>query len=410
MLSDKKNDYEQTQSAISREIYKKIEDVLKKHNLKPEKRLIERFLHNISPIVDILNDRLLESLVIENLTIGESYFFRDMQTFEKLRKILPKKSFWNILSVGCSKGEEVYTTAIVAKESGVDFKITGIDVNHQRIIQAQKGCYRFWSVRFLNESDIVKYFNIVNGEYCIKDEYKNNVKFVVGNILDKGIVFEKQEKFDIIFVRRVLLYIEQYERAVKKLSDLLKDDGYMILGAGEYHPNVFEYFTPAFSDTGAIFRKIKSHEREKEEIQKVRDTQLNKKTFKEIVNPSKNHTSPHESSESALSINKFKIAKTIKTSIESASFEEKIAIIEELISQKKYKEAYENIKEVSAEYKTNYIIWKYRVLVELELSIIDEAKQSLKNALFLNSSDDEIWQLKHAIDFHTKNTERHNLS
>ncbi len=404
MLSYKKNDYEQTQSVISREIYKKVEDVLKKHNLKPEKRLIERFLHNITPIVDIFNDRLLELLVVENLTIGESYFFRDIQTFEKLRKILPKKSFWNILSVGCSKGEEVYTTAIVAKESGVDFKITGIDVNHQRIIQAQKGCYRFWSVRFLNESDTVKYFNIVNGEYCIKGEYKNNVKFLVGNILDKGIDFEKQEKFDIIFVRRVLLYIEQYERVVKKLSDLLKDDGYMILGAGEYHPKVFEYFTPAFSDTGAIFRKIKAHEREKEEIHKVHDTQLNKKTFKEIVNPSR------ESSESSLSIDKFKIAKTIKTSIESASFEEKIAIIEELISQKKYKEAYENIKELSAEYETNYIIWKYRVLVELELSIIDEAKKSLKNALFLNSSDDEIWQLKNAIDFHTKNTKRHNLS
>jgi len=390
------------------ELHKKVEELLKKHNLKPEKRLIERFINNIEPIIDALNDDLLESLVIENLTIGESYFFRDMQTFEKLKRIFrtTKKTLWNILSVGCSKGEEVYTTAIVAKESGVNYKITGLDINFQRIIQAKKGCYRFWSVRFLKEGEIEKYFNIVNGEYCIKDEYKEHTRFLVGNILDEKLdCFEEKERFDIIFVRRVLFYLEPSKGIVEKLSQMLKDDGYLIVGMGEYHPEILERFTPSYPDTGAILRKIKPRE-SKELIEDYFEKKPHVKSEKKgstviSKDPMKDKSSmlkEFKESQLNLPLDKGQIVRTIKADIESISYEERIRTIEELISKKRYKEAYELVTKMCSENITDYIVWKYRTLIELELSLTDSVKSSLQNALFLNNSDDEIWQLKHMID------------
>jgi chemotaxis protein methyltransferase CheR len=120
-----------------------IEEILKRHGIRAQKIHIERLIKNIEPISEALTPVLLESIVLENLTIGESYFFRDIQTFEKLRKILKERPSWNILSIGCSRGEEVYSTAIVCYEAGVECSIKGIDVNFQRISQAKGGLLQF---------------------------------------------------------------------------------------------------------------------------------------------------------------------------------------------------------------------------------------------------------------------------
>ena len=80
--------------------------------------------------------------LIEHITIGETYFFRNPAQMEVLRKhVLPEalracaenKRDLRIWSAGCATGEEVYTLTILILElfpdKNVSFSILGTDVN-----------------------------------------------------------------------------------------------------------------------------------------------------------------------------------------------------------------------------------------------------------------------------------------
>lgn len=363
-------------------IREKVLRVVKRHGLKIEEGRLKRFLENIQdlPIIDI-PDELVELLVIENLTIGESYFFRDRKTFERLKEIMTRKPEWNVLSVGCSKGEEVYTMAIISKEIGVKCKVVGIDVNHQRISEARDGCYRFWSLRFLTDEEIDKYFTKKDDKYCIKEEFKNNVFFYQCNINSCEIVHEG--KFDIIFVRRVLLYVENTGYILRKLYDLLEDDGYLITGSGEYFPEVYDHFDVVYQDIGCIFRKVTKSSIPKKLPEFKKKYETSKGSYDGTL---ANIPSPrtHEKKHIPLVISK--------------SFEEEIKILESMLENRIYQQAYERAKDLALRYPTEYLVWKYKALLEIELSMKDEAKKSLKKAFFLNHHDDELLQIRHFIE------------
>lgn len=366
---------------MTNSVQKKVLEIMKKHGLKLEENRLKRFLENIQEIDVDIPEELIELLVVDNLTIGESYFFRDRKTFEKLKTIMQKKSEWNILSIGCSRGEEVYTIAIISKELGVKSKVLGIDVNYQRIEEAKSGCYRFWSLRFLSDEEIDRYF-IKNGEkYCIKEEFKENVSFQQCNINSCAALNEN--KFDIIFIRRVLLYTDNIERIIDRLYNLLRDDGIVVLGIGEYFPEIYNHFEPVYDDISCILRKI-----DKQAVSSLKSlpkkTGLAKKETEIPTSYPKKHADGHTKKHVSFVITK--------------NFEEEIKILESLMENKLYSQAYEKVKELSASYPTEYLVWKYRTLLELELSIKDEAKKSVRKAIFLNHHDDEIWQLKHFLE------------
>jgi len=57
------------------DIRKRIEKILKRYSLKTNERTLDRFIYLLSVLDESdLTDQLLENLIIENLTIGESYF------------------------------------------------------------------------------------------------------------------------------------------------------------------------------------------------------------------------------------------------------------------------------------------------------------------------------------------------
>ncbi|MFN4224259.1 MAG: CheR family methyltransferase [Fervidobacterium nodosum] len=369
-------------------IKSRIVEVLKKHRMKVEERRLNRFIERMSSIpIDEIPEELFELLVIENLTIGESYFFRDKKTFEKLKSILKSKPKWNILSIGCSRGEEVYSISIIAKEMGVEYNILGIDVNHQRIEEAINGCYRFWSIRFLSEHEIEKYFVKYEDKYCIKDEYKENTSFKVCNIGNCSALMNM--KFDIIFIRRVLIYLDNVEKVLNIILNLLNDDGYLVIGSGEYFPEIYNYFEQVFDDTSAILRKIKqvetkeqlSHENTKK-AKKVSES-IDKIGFKGIS--SETQKIP-------------KISEKITNIVKSQNFEEELRLIEHMIENKLYDESYKKIESLAKKYPTEHLVWKYKSLIEYELSMFEKAFDSIKKAMFLNHYDEEVWQLKHLLE------------
>lgn len=359
------------------ELERKVASVLKRYRLKVNERTLGRFLTAIRPLVDVVNDELLELLVLDNLTIGESYFFRDRKVFAYLRKTLRERNFWNILSVGCSKGEEVYSLAILATEAGVNYKILGVDISPQRISEATKACYDFWSLRFLEDRELKKYFEAVQKRFCVREVYRKNVQFMAGDFLK--IDFSNYQPFDLIFARRVILYAEDERKFVEKLWEILDDRGLLVTGVGEYFPTLYKFFEPV-SGVAGVYRK--AHKKEETNLQNF-ETAGNPRAFGSVV---KEADSPLRKGDRLSAI------------VTELSTEEEIKLVEAWIKNGEHALAHERLKKLVLKSPTEYLVWKYKTLAELELGLLGEADKSLRKALFLNSNDEEVWQLKYMLD------------
>jgi len=95
------------------------------------------------------------------VTVGETYFFRNNEQFTALCAVaVPAllanggrgRATLNILSAGCSSGEEPYTLAMHLEErgdllAGASWSLTAFDVNPTAIARARQGSYPAWSLR-----------------------------------------------------------------------------------------------------------------------------------------------------------------------------------------------------------------------------------------------------------------------
>ena len=363
---------------MNSKLERQVESILLKHKLKVSERTLKRFLNFLESIIDELTPELIEIFVLDNLTIGESYFFRDRKVFDFLKKVMQYKVEWNILSVGCSRGEEVYSLSIIARESGRNCKITGIDISPQRIEEARRGCYKFWSVRFLSEDELERFFIKNDDKFCIKSDYKANVTFVSGNFLTVPF----SESFDIIFARRVLLYAENEELVVRKIYSLLKNDGVLVLGSGEYFPTVLKDFEP-INECPCVYKKVSRKSSKFSDEKHVKDKR-----------PKTSFISTQNDISEEVKYLKEAIAKNLENEL---ALEPTIRIVEHCLENKILSEAENYLAILVRKYPTHYLVWKYLGVLELEKGNYEAAEKHLKKAAFLNHSDDEIWQLLHFI-------------
>ena len=194
----------------------------------------------------------LERKIIDAITTGETLFFRDLSPFEMLRhKILPDQidrrssavmgnaripiQIW---SAGCSTGQEVYSIAMVLKETLIDlyrYQITlvGTDISDAAIAQASYGQYNKFEIeRGLPLDKLNRYFQSNGSSWRIKDEIRAMVSFKKLNLMQS---FNEIGKFDIVFCRNVSIYFSQDDRMqlFNKIADKLVPDGYLIIGSSE---------------------------------------------------------------------------------------------------------------------------------------------------------------------------------
>ena len=277
------------------------------------------------------------------LDIGESYFFRDFQTWQAIDRILPSFKSVKMLSLGCSEGEEVYTFSFVAKKWTEPYMI-GMDACEERINVARAGIYDKWKLRKVKERDVDTYFDKINDKYAVKDIYKENTYFLADNIMN----FKSKNKFDFIFVRRVLIYLRKsiLSEVIRKIRELLNDDGYVVLGRGEVYEEILEDFEPVKIADSILWRKKSAKDKAdlKEEINLFEDYII--KTSRDYVN-----------------------------------------VVKELINNKMYEEALiwiENAYDFGVESKE---LVNYHITALLNLGRDDEARKILKKALLLNPDD-----------------------
>lgn len=194
-------------------------------------------------------------LLAKYLTIGETYFFREIATFEALKpgivNLVNKNSSLDIWSAGCCTGEEPYSIAIMIRElfpqKYFRLNITATDLNHDFLSRALIGEFSNWSFRGVSEAVKTKYFTKSgNNKFRISDEIKNMVSFSFLNLAEGSYHFPSHtEKFDIIFCRNVIMYFseELRNRVVDNFYNMLNQDGFLALGLAE----ISNYYTRRFA-------------------------------------------------------------------------------------------------------------------------------------------------------------------
>jgi chemotaxis protein methyltransferase CheR len=211
------------------------------------------------------------SMMISLLTNNETYFFRESPQLKVFaERLLPelraqKAADGNqeikILSAGCSTGEEVYTLAMLAYETGSffwnwDLQILGIDINEPALEVARRGIYYPRSLRMTDPAYIQKFFSANSGDYQAKDVIKKMTAFSLGNIVEAS-TWEKISRLDIIFCRNVMIYFseEMIKQTVRFLHQALRKGGYLLLGHAETLLGICEDFEPIRAPETILYRK-----------------------------------------------------------------------------------------------------------------------------------------------------------
>ena len=165
-------------------------------------------------------------------------FFREKIIPELRRKRLLKGLRVNILSAGCSSGEELYTLAmIVNEEISPELKLAvnmmGIDLSWPVIQRAENGVYIEQDLEGMPSDFITKYFIREGNTYKIIPQIKESVRFERFNLL-KG-KWHHYKYMDVIFCRNTLIYFSKgaKRKVLFKLVDSLRDEGYLVLGHTE---------------------------------------------------------------------------------------------------------------------------------------------------------------------------------
>ena len=192
----------------------------------------------------------------EELTVTETYFFRNHEQFDALIGIvLPDRMRrqadlrrLRILSAGCASGEEAYSLAMAAAEcfpdAGWRAEIQAADLNPAALAKARRARYSAWALRE-TPPEIKKRWFVRDGQLmAVSDEIRQAVRFDAVNLADPDARLWGAAGFDVIFCRNMLMYFspEQRRAAVDRLTHALLPGGYLFLGHAETLTGVTDAF------------------------------------------------------------------------------------------------------------------------------------------------------------------------
>ncbi|MBN2510745.1 MAG: protein-glutamate O-methyltransferase CheR [Spirochaetales bacterium] len=187
----------------------------------------------------------IKLLLINSLTTNYSYFFRDIAHFRFLTHQLhvyknddhfPVR----IWSAACSSGEELYSIAITVEMALPGFtpeqvQILGTDISADMIQKARTAVYSSENmVKKISPNLLSRYFQPTDGgeHICVSPAIRKKVRIERLNLLDS---FSFSRKFDIVFLRNILIYFnrEEKETIINRIAEFTSNGGYLILGHTE---------------------------------------------------------------------------------------------------------------------------------------------------------------------------------
>jgi chemotaxis protein methyltransferase CheR len=204
----------------------------------------------------LISDETGEELLMltNEISTNVTSFFREPSQWEYLEKELKnieinsRDKKIRVWSAACSSGQEPYTIAIfllnnLKNPNAWDIKILATDISEEILLKAAKGIYNEEDIKGLPKNMLAKYFEKTKKElkekviyeYKIKDYIKQMVTFRKFNLVHSSYSFIKQQTFDLIFCRNVMIYfdVSTKTKVVLNLIDKIKKNGHFLIGHSE---------------------------------------------------------------------------------------------------------------------------------------------------------------------------------
>ena len=193
---------------------------------------------------------------LDKFTINYTYFFRNYEIFEKFEEFIRQyvkglKRPIRIWSAPCASGEEPYSIVMLLNKlkkkviNFPDYEIVASDIDKTALSLAKAGIYGEYSIHELPKNYLDTYFTKhdtqLGPKFTLNNEIKDRVEFFEEDII-RG--HNKNTKYDVIFCRNLLIYInrESKEKLLKILGNYLVHGGLLILGKTEMLVNIQSNF------------------------------------------------------------------------------------------------------------------------------------------------------------------------
>lgn len=194
--------------------------------------------------VSLERDRKQCWAIVEALTTNETSWFRDASVYEGFRtELLPKLKAarrmhqpLRIWSAAASTGQEAYSLAMMLideLEPGRRYEIVGTDISGDVLEQARAGRYSQLEMnRGLPARHLVRFFQRRGVHWEVTPELRRDVTF---RELNLAAPFIGLPRFDVIFMRNVLIYFDQETKRsiLRRVRQVMASDGWLILGTAE---------------------------------------------------------------------------------------------------------------------------------------------------------------------------------
>jgi chemotaxis protein methyltransferase CheR len=180
-------------------------------------------MHRINDIRDlqyvVLKDENIFRDFLQELSVTVTEMFRDPGFYKSLReKVVPRLATYPFIKVwvaGCATGEEVYSLAILFKETGLLDRsvIYATDINQQSLQIAKDGVYDASNMKAYTAN-----YQKSGGSNSFSEYYKSKYNSVMfDRSLKENIVFSPHNlamdkafnEFQMIICRNVLIYFKQ---------------------------------------------------------------------------------------------------------------------------------------------------------------------------------------------------------
>jgi chemotaxis protein methyltransferase CheR len=209
--------------------------------------------------------------LVGELTIGETYFFRQREHFDFLRdRIFPELLERNgasrsirVWSAGCATGAEPYSVAMLLRldlaprVEGWDIPILGTDINVEFLARARQARYDHWAFREVPEHLKARCFRKDGRQWVLRPEFREGVSFEYHN-LASGPPSPNGARFDVILCRNVTIYFgpAMVRRVVANFHEALAEGGWLLVGHAEPNAETFARFTTVSESGTTAYRKL----------------------------------------------------------------------------------------------------------------------------------------------------------
>ncbi len=207
--------------------------------------------------------------LIADLTVPETYFFRDPPHYEMLRReVLPAilrvrgpGETLEVWSAGCATGEEPYSLAMLLEQEllGERSQVLGSDISVRALARARRAVYSRWSLRATTEAQQKRYFEQVGREHRLAPRIRNKVRFQQHSL--SATVYPRPATcavgFDLILCRNVLIYFDPAAivHVGQRLAGVLREDGWLMMGPSDPLLEIDEWCDKVATPCGLLYHK-----------------------------------------------------------------------------------------------------------------------------------------------------------